>query len=108
MPWRLPRALWLAESRAHLPEAADALLDRRVGGEQARDPTTRERLHDVQRLGGLVDLHRDRLRPLLEPQERGSQRLGIAADLGPGRIGRVLALARDRELDQRSSDRSQQ
>ena len=67
-----------------------------------------ERLDDVEALGRLVDLHRDRLAALLEPQQRRGEALGVAADLGAGRVGRVLALAGDRELDDRRGDRGEQ
>src|SRR5687768_830767 len=74
----------LDERGAHLAQAPHALLDRRVGREELRDATARERLDDVERLRGLVDLHRDRLGALLEPQQRARQGLGVAGDLGAG------------------------
>src|SRR5680860_876492 len=106
-PWYAPDRR-SAQRGAHLAQALDPLLDRRVGGEEAGDALALEGLDDVERLGCLVDLHWDVRRPLLEAQQGAGQRLGVAADRRAAGVGRVLALARDRELDDARGDRRQQ
>src|SRR5436853_2028523 len=97
-------ALALAEAGAHLAEAADPLLDRRVGREESGHALAREGLDDVEGLGRLVDLHRHRCGALLETQQRARQGLRVAAGFGATGVGCVLGLARDRELDDARRD----
>ena len=67
--------------RATAPGAsggAGAPAPRSAGGSRkARDPAAAERLHDVERLGRLVDLHRHRLRARLEAQRAPASASGL-------------------------------
>ncbi len=72
-----------------------------MGGEQAREGPSVQRIHDEEvGRGGAGVLHRALLVGALERQQRLGQRLRIARHPGPGGVGRVLARAGDRELDQ--------
>ena len=55
-----------------------------------------------------VHLHRDRLRTALERGERLRERPSFTEQLGRGGVGEVLALARDRELQEHRRDRRDQ
>src|SRR5215207_4045024 len=70
----------LTDRRPHLTKAADPLLDRRMRREERGEAPAAEWLDDVERLLGLVDLHRDRLRARLEAQQRRGEGLGVAGD----------------------------
>src|SRR5262249_32330727 len=107
-PFLAYRKVTSGHAWAHLAQPFDPLLDRGVGREEAGKALGREGLDDVERLGRLVDLHRHRRRTLLEAQQGTGQRLRVAADFGAAGVGRVLALARDRQLDDRGGDRRQQ
>jgi hypothetical protein len=64
-----------------------------------------ERVDDVERRRRRVDVSRERLRAALECFERIRERRRAAEELGSGRIGEVLALPRDSQLQQRRGER---
>src|SRR5215469_16986468 len=99
-PGPAPGRLALALSRRQGLEPADALLDGRMGGEEAADRAPVQRVDDEHMrrrrvaLGGGV-VHD--LGAALELAQRAGEPEGIARDLGPGTVGLELAGAADGE-----------
>src|SRR5579859_1360537 len=75
-----------------LAQAADPLHERRVRREQVLDALAAERMDDVERRDGRVDLQWHGLHALLQRLERLGQRLAGAEDARAGRVGEELAL----------------
>jgi hypothetical protein len=78
-----------------------------MGGEERRDALPPERVDDVERRGGRVDRERVGLGAAFEPLERVRERPRAAEKLGCGRVGEVLALPRDGELEERGGERGE-
>src|SRR6476620_4240366 len=78
----------LNQAWTHLPQPADALLDRGVGREEVCDPLAGERLDNVERRRRGGDLHRDRLGALLEAEQGTRQGFRVAADLRSAGVSR--------------------
>src|SRR5437764_11458999 len=81
-----------ANDAVELAQAADPLSGRRVRHEERRDAGARERVDRVQRGGGGIDAHRDRLRSALEVLERVRERGRPTQELRARRVCEVLAL----------------
>ena len=95
-----------AQTQALRAQAGDAVRRRRVRREQVRHGPAAQRVDDVGRRLGRVDVRRDALGTGLELLERPGQRLAGAQQPGGRRVRLVLAAAADRRLDQRRGDRA--
>ena len=94
------------------PEPVDPWLHRRMRREERRHPRPGERVRDVERCRRGIDRDRDGLDTTLEGLERVRERAPFAEQLRGGRVGEILALPRDGELqdhrrDRRDEDRRQ-
>src|ERR1039458_7185218 len=96
---------WSNLSAGHLLEPADALLDRRMRREQPRNSRRAQRIDDKQMCRRRAGVHRHPLVGGLELAQRAGQVQRIMREVGPARIGLVLARARNRKLNEGRSDR---
>src|SRR3972149_985574 len=95
---------------AHGAQAADALLDWRVGGEEVADAAAGERVDDVERggrlgAGGLG--HGARLDAVVQLGEGAGQALGVVRVAGAALVGGVLAGAREGHLEDAGGERGE-
>ena len=102
---------WSSSEEAAVPcrTRAGARSAPRAAGASRTAPSTPcplQRVDDVERRGRRVDLHRHRLaRPRSSVSSASRERLARAEHPRGGRVGEELALARDRELEERRRDR---
>ena len=92
------------QSGSSVPQAADALADRRVRDEERGEALLGERVRRVERLGRRARLERDELHRLLEAQQRVGEAVRRVAELGGEAVGLELALRREQQVHERRGD----